>query len=83
MRDFFFSLLQVHRTPDGTFTVFSRRSENSTGKYPDLAGILSDAANPGTHSCIVDGEVRSMGYYCLCVHECHHIVIPLTMRKEE
>jgi DNA ligase 1 len=48
---------QVHRTADGTISIFSRNSENTTQKYPDLAVTLAAAMAPTTHSCILDGEV--------------------------
>jgi DNA ligase 1 len=41
-------------------TIFSRNSENTTGKYPDLEGVLRDAMGGpagGVDSCVLDGEV--------------------------
>ena len=49
--------LQVHLTDDGTISIFSRSSENTTVKYPDLAATLLAAKSAGTRSCILDGEV--------------------------
>ena len=48
---------QVHRTPDGKLSIFSRNSEDTSGKYPDLAAIVNSALGDGTSSCILDGEV--------------------------
>lgn len=48
---------QVHLTDDGAISIFSRNSENTTAKYPDLAETLRAARAAGTTSCILDGEV--------------------------
>ncbi|RYY34369.1 hypothetical protein EON62_03365, partial [archaeon] len=49
---------QVHFTPDGRVSIFSRNSENTTSKYPDLGVILRDAASGhGVQSVVLDGEV--------------------------
>jgi DNA ligase-1 len=50
---------QVHKTPDGSFSIFSRNSENTTGKYPDIGLVLKDAAaaEVAIHTCVLDGEV--------------------------
>jgi ATP-dependent DNA ligase len=48
---------QVHRTADGAISIYSRNSECTTQKYPDLAATLAAAMAPTTVSCILDGEV--------------------------
>lgn len=48
---------QVHLTADGAISIFSRNSENTTTKYPDLAATLLAAKSATTTSCILDGEV--------------------------
>lgn len=48
---------QVHMLPDGTIKIFSRNSEDTTGKYPDLAEALREACPASVTSCVVDGEV--------------------------
>lgn len=47
---------QVHRLPDGSFKIFSRNSEDMTGKYPDVLGRLPKALLEGTVSFILDCE---------------------------
>ena len=48
---------QVHVLEDGTVRVFSRNSENTTGKYPDVAGYIKEAMKDNVKSCILDGEI--------------------------
>ena len=48
---------QIHCLEDGTFRIYSRNSENHTGKYPDLIEALPGVCLPGTGSFIFDSEV--------------------------
>jgi len=47
---------QVHLLPDGSFKIFSRNSEDTTTKYPDLLAVLPQALRPGTTSFVIDAE---------------------------
>jgi len=47
---------QVHICP-GKLEVYSRNSENTTTKYPDVVEVVRQALNPGMTSCIIDTEV--------------------------
>lgn len=48
----------MHKTSSGAVSIFSRNSENTTGKYPDLGGVLHQAMDGGAvASCVLDGEV--------------------------
>jgi DNA ligase-1 len=48
---------QIHRLPSGQVCVYSRNSENMSGKYPDLAEKLPQILEPSTHSYVIDCEV--------------------------
>ena len=41
---------------DGTVKVFSRNSEETTSKYPDIVAMLPKAMAPGVKSFILDAE---------------------------
>lgn len=47
---------QVHLLQDGSFKIFSRNSEDTTTKYPDLLPILREALQPTTTSFVIDAE---------------------------
>jgi DNA ligase-1 len=47
---------QVHLLPDGSFKIFSRNSEDTTTKYPDLLAVLPQALRPSTTSFVIDAE---------------------------
>ena len=46
----------------GTIKIYSRNSENNTGKYPDIIQALPDMHDEKTTSAIIDTEVRVQGY---------------------
>jgi DNA ligase-1 len=48
---------QVHLLEDGSVKIFSRNSEDNTGKYPDLIDIIKSAKRGNIKSCVVDAEV--------------------------
>jgi len=47
---------QVHISGD-KLNVYSRNSENTSGKYPDVVETVRGALAPGVESCILDTEV--------------------------
>lgn len=47
--------VQAHRTADGTIELFTRRLEEISGQFPDVAGLL--AAGLGPAEAIVEGEI--------------------------
>ena len=47
---------QVHLLPNGDVKIFSRNSEDMTGKYPDVIAMLPRAIKPGLTSVILDCE---------------------------
>ncbi|CAH2078591.1 unnamed protein product, partial [Thlaspi arvense] len=48
---------QIHYMEDGTFQMFSRNGKRNTGKYPDVARVLSRLKKPSVKSFILDCEV--------------------------
>lgn len=48
---------QIHRQEDGRITVFSRNSENITGKYPDVLDRLSLSVQSDVNTYVLDCEV--------------------------
>ena len=47
---------QIHISESGEVAIYSRNSENSTAKYPDLVSIVKRAIKPGVGACVLDGE---------------------------
>lgn len=47
---------QIHVKEDGTVQVYSRNSENNTGKYPDIIALFPGALAPGVKSIVLDAE---------------------------
>jgi len=47
---------QIHMLDDGTVKIFSRNSEETTSKYPDIVAMLPKAMAPGVTSFILDAE---------------------------
>ncbi|KAL1929838.1 hypothetical protein VTP01DRAFT_992 [Rhizomucor pusillus] len=47
---------QIHRLEDGTLAVYSRNSENMSGRYPDVVEKLNKWLKPTTKSFIIDCE---------------------------
>ncbi len=47
---------QIHVKEDGTVQVYSRNSENNTGKYPDIIALFPGALAPGVKSVVLDAE---------------------------
>lgn len=48
---------QVHIDEKGQVSIYSRNSENMTGKYPDLAERMPSLKKAGVKSIVIDGEV--------------------------
>lgn len=48
---------QIHKTEKGEYKIFSRNSENQTGKYPDLIEFLKSNISPDVKSFVIDSEV--------------------------
>jgi ATP dependent DNA ligase domain len=51
--------LQVHVLEDGSVQIYSRNLENTTSKYPDIAGRMAAALKPGVKSIVLDCEVQA------------------------
>ncbi len=51
---------QIHKLPSGEIKIFSRNSEDTTGKYPDVVAALPQAIREGTTSFVIDAEVSRM-----------------------
>mmetsp|Transcript_36263 Transcript_36263/g.94997 ORF Transcript_36263/g.94997 Transcript_36263/m.94997 type:complete len:1311 (+) Transcript_36263:62-3994(+) len=47
---------QVHMAEDGTVEIYSRNSENNTGKYPDIVKRMPELVADGVTSFIIDCE---------------------------
>jgi DNA ligase-1 len=47
---------QIHVCEDGTVKIYSRNSEDNTGKYPDIAALLPKVLKPGVKSVVLDAE---------------------------
>jgi len=47
---------QVHVLDDGSVRIYSRNSENNTGKYPDIVSRMKTALKPGVKSIVIDAE---------------------------
>ncbi|KAL2645294.1 hypothetical protein R1flu_012881 [Riccia fluitans] len=48
---------QIHMLADGTFRIFSRNCEDTTGRFPDVADICRVAAREDLKSFIIDAEI--------------------------
>jgi DNA ligase-1 len=48
---------QVHILADGSVKLFSRNSEDSTGKFPDIVRLMPSTVKPSTHNGVIDCEV--------------------------
>ena len=44
---------------DGTVQIYSRNLENTTSKYPDIAGRMAAALKPGVKSIVLDCEAQA------------------------
>lgn len=62
------STTQIHKLPSGEIKIFSRNSEDTTGKYPDVVSALPQAIKEGTTSFVIDAEVRGEGRRKGCIH---------------
>eukprot|EP00890_Picochlorum_soloecismus_P002104 jgi/Picsp_1/2895/NSC_01120-R1_dna ligase len=47
---------QIHLLEDGTVKIYSRNSENNTGKYPDIVAMFPEVLAEGTKSIVLDAE---------------------------
>ena len=47
---------QIHVQENGTINVYSRNSENNTGKYPDIVALFPKGLAPGIKSVVLDAE---------------------------
>lgn len=47
---------QIHKLPDGSIHVYSRNSENMSGRYPDIMNAIQKWLKPTTESFILDCE---------------------------
>jgi len=48
---------QIHLSPSGKVSIFSRHLELMTEKYPDLVALIPQIRGPETESFIIEGEV--------------------------
>ncbi|KAL3698658.1 hypothetical protein R1sor_012734 [Riccia sorocarpa] len=48
---------QIHMLADGSFRIFSRNCEDTTGRFPDVADICRVAAREDLNSFIIDAEI--------------------------
>lgn len=49
---------QIHLLEDGSLKIFSRNSEDHTGKFPELVPVIQEAIREsGVTSCIIDSEI--------------------------
>lgn len=48
---------QIHLSPPGKVSIFSRHLELMTEKYPDLVALIPQIVVPDTTSFIMEGEV--------------------------
>lgn len=47
---------QIHVLDNGSVQIYSRNSENNTGKYPDIAALFPGVLAPGVKSVVLDAE---------------------------
>lgn len=47
---------QIHIMEDGSVKIYSRNSEDNTGKYPDIAALFPQTLAPGVKSLVIDAE---------------------------
>lgn len=47
---------QIHVLEDGSVKIYSRNSENNTGKYPDIIAMFPEVLNNGIKSIVLDAE---------------------------
>uniref|UniRef100_A0A9I9CY62 DNA ligase n=1 Tax=Cucumis melo TaxID=3656 RepID=A0A9I9CY62_CUCME len=48
---------QIHKLADGSLRVFSRNSDDTTSKFPDLIKIINELSKPAVSTFILDAEV--------------------------
>lgn len=47
---------QIHVLPGGDVKIYSRNSEDNTGKYPDIVKLIPKQLKPGISSVVLDAE---------------------------
>ncbi|PRW32906.1 DNA ligase 1-like isoform B [Chlorella sorokiniana] len=47
---------QIHVLEDGSVKIYSRNSEDNTGKYPDIVSLIPKQLKPGVTSVVLDAE---------------------------